>query len=41
MLNARQKRANIIPQTCKGINVAVTAKFIDAIPVFGMPSMGV
>ena len=41
MLNARQKRANTIPQICNTINVAVTARLIDVMPIFGMPSMGV
>ena len=41
MLNARQKRANTTPTICSKINTAVTAKLIDAMLVFGMPSMGV
>ena len=41
ILNKRQKRANTTPQICNGIIVAVTARLIDAIPIFGMPSMGV
>jgi hypothetical protein len=41
MLNARQKRANTTLPTCKRMNVAITIEFIDAMPIFGIPSMGV
>ena len=41
ILNKRQKRANTTPQICNRINVAITARLIDAMPIFGTPSMGV